>query len=118
MDLPLSFEGLSAFRIEYQNGDLHLPDLNLWLDPHEPRTGPERVFVSHAHSDHIAAHREVILSKPTSKLMQARVPGVRLEHTLEFGESRRFESGPASFSITLVPAGHIFGSAMSLIEAN
>jgi DNA ligase-1 len=109
---------LPAFRIEYRGGDLHLPDLNLWLDPSEPLVGPEKVFVSHAHSDHIAAHREVILSKPTSKLMQARMPGVRLEHRLEFGESRRFESAPASFAITLLPAGHIFGSAMSLIEAN
>ena len=83
------------------------------MDPDDPQQGPERVFVSHAHSDHIAAHREVILSKPTSKLMQARAPGVRSEHTLEFGESRRFENGPSSFSITLVPAGHIFGSAMA-----
>jgi len=110
---------LSAFRIEYKGGDLRLPDLNLWLDPHEPQIGPEKVFVSHAHSDHTAAHREVILSKPTAKLMQARVPGVRLEHTLEFGETRRLEtSRGVPFSITLLPAGHIFGSAMSLIESS
>ena len=107
---------MSSPRIEFKNGNLHLPDLGLWLDPHEPQLGPEKVFVSHAHSDHTAAHREVILSAPTARLMQARVPGQRLVHTLNFGEQRRFENGSASFSVTLTPAGHIFGSAMSLIE--
>jgi ATP-dependent DNA ligase len=103
-------------RIEYRAGDLHIPELGLWLDPHEPQLGLEKVFVSHAHSDHVAAHREVILSAPTAKLMQARVPGKRVEHVLNFGESGAFEAGNNSFQITLLPAGHIFGSAMALIE--
>jgi DNA ligase-1 len=107
---------VSLLRIEFKAGNLHLPELGLWLDPHEPELGPERVFVSHAHSDHTAAHREVILSEPSARLMQARVPGKRLEHTLAFGEKRRFDFGPHSYDITLTPAGHIFGSAMSLIE--
>ena len=104
-------------RIEFRDGGLWLPDLGLWLDPHQPCAGPERVFVSHAHSDHVAAHREVILSEPTSRLMQARVPGERLEHRLAFGEKREFRGGGAPYQITLVPAGHIFGSAMALVEA-
>src|SRR5438445_11806203 len=59
-----------------------------------------------------------MLGKPTSKLMQARVPGVRLEQALDFGDTRYFQdAGAAAFRITLLPAGHIFGSAMSLIEA-
>lgn len=107
---------MSFPRIEFRAGDLRIPELGLWLDPHEPQLGPEKVFVSHAHSDHIAAHREVILSAPTAKLMQARVPGKRHEHILNFGEKRQFESGGKSFQITLVPAGHIFGSAMAFIE--
>jgi DNA ligase-1 len=107
---------VSRFRIEYRRGDLHLPDLGLWLDPHEPQLGPEQVFVSHAHSDHTAAHREVILSAPTAKLMQARVPGQRLEHVMEFGQTAEFKGNGRSFEITLVPAGHIFGSAMALIR--
>jgi DNA ligase-1 len=109
---------MSPLRVEFRNGDLFLPKLNLWLDPHEPRLGPEKVFVSHAHSDHTAAHREVILSAPTAKLMRARVPGQRLEHTLNFGERVGFENGGAPFSLMLVPAGHIFGSAMALVETN
>jgi len=103
--------------IKYRAGDLHVPELVLWLDPHEPQLGPEKVFVSHAHSDHIAAHREVILSAPTAKLMQARVPGKRHEHILEFGDTRQFEGRGKSFQMTLLPAGHVFGSAMAFIES-
>jgi DNA ligase-1 len=103
-------------RIQFRKGDLHIPELGLSLDPHEPQFGPEKVFVSHAHSDHVAAHREVILSAPTAKLMQARVPGQRHEHILNFGETRKFGNGTKSFQVTLLPAGHIFGSAMALLE--
>lgn len=89
----------------------------MWLDAHEPKTGPERVFVSHAHSDHIAPHREIILSEPTRRLMQARMPGLRNEHSLEFGQSRTFAHQGREYRLTLLPAGHIFGSAMALVEA-
>jgi DNA ligase-1 len=102
-------------RLEFRNGGVLLPKLNLWLDAHDAISGPEKVFVSHAHSDHTAAHREVILSAPTARLMQVRLPVERLEHVLEFRERRAFEN---IFNITLFPAGHIFGSAMSLIETD
>ena len=62
---------------------LHLPEHDLWLDPHEPK---RLAFVSHAHSDHIAAHAEIILSSGTARLMKARLPGIRREHVLPFGE--------------------------------
>jgi DNA ligase I, ATP-dependent (dnl1) len=104
-------------RIEFRAGDLHIAELGLWLDPHEPQPGSEKVFVSHAHSDHVAAHREVILSASTAKLMQARVPGKRHEHIMNFGETHKFEAAGKSYQITLIPAGHIFGSAMALLES-
>lgn len=103
-------------RIEFRAGGVHLAQLGLWMDPDEPQIGPERVFISHAHSDHIASHREVILSAPTAQLMQARLPGTRHEQVLAFGEKRRFGAGEAAFDLTLLPAGHIFGSAMALVE--
>jgi DNA ligase-1 len=108
---------VSSFRLEYQSGNLFLPELGLWLDPHEPKSGSERVFVSHAHSDHTAAHREVILSAATSRLMRARVPGERLEHILEFNRATQFDQNRGSFQLTLLTAGHIFGSAMALLES-
>ena len=107
---------MSALAFQYHFGGVYLPRLGLWLDPHEPQTGADKVFVSHAHSDHIGAHREVILSAPTAEFMRARLGGERLEHVLSFGQPATFESEGTRWQITLLPAGHIFGSAMSLIE--
>ena len=95
--------------VRYDRG-LELPELGLWLDPADSKPF---AFVSHAHSDHLGAHAEVIVSPGTSALMKARQPGKRLEHVLAFGEKRRFEK----FGITLLPAGHIFGSAQSFVCA-
>ncbi len=48
--------------------------------------------------------------------MSARMGGKRIEHALKFNEPQTFQRGGMEFRITLIPAGHIFGSAMSLIE--
>ena len=109
---------MSALAVRFHRGGVHLPGIGLWLDPHDPQPGADRVFISHAHSDHIGLHREVILSKPTSKLMRARLSGEWREHVLPFNEPAEFEGPEGAFKITLLPAGHIFGSAMSLIEAS
>jgi DNA ligase-1 len=107
---------MSVRPIQYVRGAIHLPELALWLDAHDARGAGERVFVSHAHSDHTAAHRETILSEGTARLMQARLGGRRVEHVLPFRAPRRFEGPGSPFQITLLPAGHILGSAMSFIE--
>ena len=101
---------------QFREGGIYLPQLRLWLDPHWPKE--ELVFVSHAHSDHTADHREVILSEPTARLMSARIGGKRIEHALRFNEPQVFQRGGVEFRITLFPAGHIFGSAMSQIECD
>ena len=90
-------------QVTFERGIL-LPELDLWLDPQDER---DTAFVSHAHSDHIGNHREVILSEITGHLMATRLPGRRVEHSLPFGSPMDFRGG----SITLLPAGHIFGSA-------
>lgn len=48
--------------------------------------------------------------------MQARMGGKRIEHALAWNAPQVFQRGGHEFRITLVPAGHIFGSAMSLLE--
>ena len=96
--------------VRYERG-VHLPELDLWLDPFDAKPF---AFVSHAHSDHIARHKEVILSERTARLMQARMPGERQEHVLPFSEKRAFPG----MEVTLLPAGHIFGSAQILVEAS
>jgi len=94
--------------VRYERG-VYLPAYDLWLDPWEPKPF---AFVSHAHSDHIAPHQEMILSERTARLMQARMPGTRTEHVLPFGEQRRVHD----VDLMLLPAGHIFGSAQLFLS--
>lgn len=108
---------MPALDFQYVRGGVWLPQLGLWLDSPAPQTGPERAFVSHAHSDHIARHREVILTAPTARLMRARLGRRGLEQILPLGERREFQCGETKFHLTLLPAGHILGSAMALVEA-
>src|SRR5713101_8649166 len=96
--------------VRYDHG-VYLPVYDLWLDPWEPK---KFAFVSHAHSDHIAPHQEIILSERTARLMQARMPGTRIEHVLPFGEQQRVHD----VDLTLLPAGHIFGSAQLFLSSN
>jgi DNA ligase-1 len=109
---------MSPLHCVYDRGGVFLPALNLWLDSHRARKGPERAFVSHAHSDHIAAHRESIATPATSRLMRARLPGHRAAHTLDWHQPRSFLHNSQPWTITLLPAGHILGSAMALVESN
>ena len=44
--------------VRYERG-VYLPKHDLWLDPWDAK---RFAFVSHAHSDHIALHAEIILS--------------------------------------------------------
>ena len=95
---------------------VRLPQLGLWLDPRRAQRS-ELAFVSHAHSDHTAAHREVILTEATARFMRHRLGGKRVEQILPLGERRHMPGPAGGFHFTLLPAGHIFGSAMSFIEA-
>ena len=95
-------------RVQYERG-VYLPNENVWLDPSDPKSF---AFVSHAHSDHIAPHHEIIVSERTSRLMQARLPGKRHEHVLPFGQP----TDVRGLWVTLLPAGHIFGSAQFFLE--
>ncbi|PYK46730.1 MAG: hypothetical protein DME46_01185 [Verrucomicrobia bacterium] len=94
--------------VRYERG-VFLPQQNLWLDPWEAK---DFAFVSHAHSDHIAPHREMIVSERTARLMQARLPGKRKEIILPFGQ----EQDVRGMQVTLLPAGHIFGSAQFFLR--
>ncbi|MDQ6625470.1 MAG: ATP-dependent DNA ligase [Verrucomicrobiota bacterium] len=96
-------------QVRYERG-VYLPAEDLWLDPWDPKA---LAFVSHAHSDHIAAHAEIIVSERTARLMQARMPGERHEQILPFGEMRNVHG----LDMMLLPAGHIFGSAQFYIES-
>jgi DNA ligase-1 len=95
--------------VRYERG-VYLPAQDLWLDP---RDAKRFAFVSHAHSDHIAPHEEIVVSERTARLLEARMPGQRREHVLPFGEPRRVHD----VDLTLLPAGHIFGSAQLFLNS-
>src|SRR5437588_910019 len=94
--------------VRYERG-VYLPAHDLWLDPWEPK---RFAFVSHAHGDHIAPHEEIILSERTARLLRTRMPGTRNENVLQFDEQRRVHD----VDVTLLPAGHIFGSAQLFLS--
>ena len=97
-------------QVRYERG-VYLPEQDLWLDPWDAK---RFAFISHAHSDHIAPHEEIIVSERTSRLLQHRMPGHRTEHVLPFGEKR----GVHGLDLMLLPAGHIFGSAQCFLFAD
>jgi len=103
--------------VQFTRAGIHLPQLGLWLDARKRQRGGGRVFVSHAHSDHIAAHDHVLLSTATSLFMRTRLPGRRSETILEFGKRIEQEYEGERYQLTMFPAGHILGSGMALIEA-
>jgi DNA ligase-1 len=97
-----------VIEVRYNRG-VYLPREDLWLDPWDRKPF---AFVSHAHSDHIAPHDQIIVSERTARLMQARLPGKRNEHVVAFGERRTIRG----LDLMLLPAGHIFGSAQFFLE--
>ncbi len=97
-----------AWEIQPHKG-IHLPQIGWWLDAH---SGVARSFVSHAHSDHIAPHREIVCTAATARLLRERLSGSRREHVLAYG---RTEQITPDTTVTLHPAGHILGSAQCLL---
>ena len=96
--------------VRFERG-VHLPAEGLWLDPGRSK---KLAFVSHAHSDHVGRHAATIATPLTLDLMSARMGRLTADlHALPFGETRKWES----FSIRLLPAGHVLGSAQCFIES-
>ena len=100
----------TPWEVRHRKG-LHLPQIGWWLDA-QART--ERSFVSHAHSDHIARHKEILCTPATARFIHARMPGRRVVTELPFGRPHALEFGVTA---TLHPAGHILGSSQILLES-
>lgn len=76
----------------------------LFLDAQQPT---ELSFVSHAHADRIARHRQVIATSATVALLEHRVG--KVESALPAPYRQKFTLG--TLSLELFPAGHVLGSA-------
>ena len=99
-----------AWEIHHRKG-VWLPQIGWWLDA---QMRVHRSFVSHAHGDHIARHREVLCTAATSRMLSARLPGRREVTTLPFDRPHALEFGVTA---TLHAAGHILGSSQILLES-
>jgi Cft2 family RNA processing exonuclease len=90
--------------IEWRDG-LCLTGANLFFD----RRLPSRdCVITHAHSDHIASHDRAIATAPTTALCNLRQAS-KTVISLRFHEDFAYDE---STTLKLLPAGHVFGSAM------
>lgn len=92
---------------------LTIPSLSITLD--SPTVERQFNFISHAHTDHFSINKnlQVHSTPPTARLMRLRgFSGKIIE--MEFGETLETEHA----RITLYPAGHILGSAMTFVESD
>ena len=100
-------------QIDFSEDGIYLPEIKLWLDAHTPRPG-EAGFVSHGHMDHAKWHGLTIASGPTLRFMRARNTPGKPEEVKNSAFMQRFKHEGAF--CTLLPAGHIAGSAQLLVE--
>jgi len=93
--------------LSFEDG-LHLLGTDLHLDP---RRAKPRAIISHAHADHVGRHKRWVASPGTAALCARRWSARDLE-VHDFHTPWR-EGGA---TVTLLPAGHILGSSMVLVE--
>jgi len=68
-------------------------------------------LVTHAHTDHAARHEHIICTPETALLLGARWKRLTTR-AVPYGQSFTLDGA----RVTLLPAGHILGSAMALVE--
>jgi putative mRNA 3-end processing factor len=92
---------------------LYCPQGDFYIDPVRP---VDRAVITHGHSDHArAGHGKVLATAETLAIMEARYGEDFAASTqaLKYGET----TGRDGVEITLVPAGHVLGSAQAVIRA-
>lgn len=93
-------------QIQARRAGIHLPELDLWLDP---RGRQKRAFISHAHADHHSRPEQAICSPETAHLLHRRF-GLKRETLSVVGPGESTELN--GFELSLHPAGHVIGSSM------
>ncbi|RYE34155.1 MAG: exonuclease, partial [Sphingobacteriaceae bacterium] len=85
---------------------------DFYLDPQQP---VPTAVISHAHADHaIGGHQQVFATEATHAFMDLRYGknAGKVKCTLAYHEKALIKE----VSVTLIPAGHILGSAQVLME--
>ena len=81
----------------------------------DPTSGSSRAVITHGHGDHARPNHHKVLATPgTLAIMRSRFGenAGRSQQALPYGETIRL----GEVSVTLVPAGHILGSAQVVME--
>jgi putative mRNA 3-end processing factor len=90
---------------------LYIRPADVWIDP--ARAVP-RALVTHGHADHArGGHGVTMATPPTLAIMRERYGDVGEARAMVYGERLALGGGVAA---TMLPAGHVLGSAQILLE--
>ena len=82
---------------------------DFWIDPSRPT---ERAVVTHGHADHARGGHAAVWASPETLAIMATRYGEQNARPLQYGEVARF----GGVEVSLVPAGHVLGSAQIVME--
>ena len=86
---------------------------DIWIDPVEP---VPRAIITHGHADHARAGHGAVLATPeTLAIMRSRFGEDHAQEQIALDYGQRVSLGPST-ELTLLPAGHILGSAQVLVS--
>ena len=99
--------------LELRPQGLWCPPAGAFIDPVRP---VDRAIVTHGHGDHCRPGSRALLATPeTVAIAEARYGRTAFAATQAIPAGRPMRLGDAT--ITLVPAGHVLGSAQVVVEA-
>ena len=91
---------------------LYCPPGDFYIDPVRP---VDRAVVTHGHADHARAGHSAVLATPETLAIMAERYGADFATTTEAAPYGRAVSRDA-VEVTLVPAGHVLGSAQAVVR--
>jgi Cft2 family RNA processing exonuclease len=95
--------------IRFDRTGIEVSEGLLWLDARRRKAFG---LVTHAHADHVARHETVLCTPETAALMRKRRGAGSRYLERRYGE----RTTVGDLVVTLLPAGHILGSAMAFLE--
>ena len=97
--------------IRPEPGGLYIRPADVWIDP--PRAVP-RALITHGHADHARGGHGMSMATPaTLAIMRERYGQIGEARGMDYGEQVALGGGVQA---TLLPAGHVLGSAQVLLE--
>ena len=96
--------------IEPHPEGIYVRPADAWVDPSQPKP---RALVTHGHADHARGGHSAVLATPeTLAIMECRYGPQPGGQAIAYGET----VGVGEVDVSLVPAGHVLGSAQIVLE--